>query len=107
MSLSVYLSKMQITEIYHKNITHNLAPMAKELGVYQMLWRPEEIGITKAKQLIDVLKGALYTLLSEPERFKKFNPANGWGDYDGFVIFVSEYLAACIADPDATVEAER
>ena len=30
------------------NITHNLNKMASELGVYEHLWRPDEIGVTKA-----------------------------------------------------------
>ena len=33
---------------YSANITHNLGKMAEEAGIYKHLWRPEEIGITKA-----------------------------------------------------------
>jgi len=46
-------------------------------------------------------------LISDPERFRKFDAPNGWGRYDHLVEFVKEYLAACEANPDADVEADR
>jgi hypothetical protein len=74
--------------VYHANITHNLNKMAGEAGFYQALWRPEELNITKASQLIDPLRSGLEILLSTPEKFKVFNPKSGWGDYQGLVQFV-------------------
>jgi hypothetical protein len=93
--------------VYSGNITHNLGKMAKDAGIYQALWRPEEIHITKAKQLIGPLEDGLSLLLSDPERFKQFNPENGWGSYDILVEFVHEYLDACKRYPDAEVKAWR
>lgn len=94
-------------EVYSANITHNLGGMAREAGIYQHLWRPEEIGVTKAKQLIEPLAQGLTLLKSDPERFKKHNPPNGWGSYDRFIPWIEEYLAACIMNPDADVEVSR
>ena len=107
MSLDVYLSAMRRVDIYENNITHNLSKMAEEAGLYMYLWRPEEIGITKAKQLIEPLKNGLALLRSDPERFKKFNPSNNWGCYDGLVDFVSYYLKACEENPNAKVSVSR
>lgn len=107
MSLDVYLEETQKVDIYQDNITHNLSPMAKEAGIYYHLWRPEEIGITKAAQLIDPLKDGLALLRSDEDRFKKLNPPNKWGTYDGLVRFVRDYLVACINNPDADVRACR
>lgn len=42
-----------------------------------------------------------------PDKFKKLNPANGWGDYDGLLAFVAAYLEACMEHPDATVRVSR
>ena len=92
---------------YSDNITHNLTTMADAAGLYKYLWRPEEIGITTAQQLIDPLKVGLSLLKSDPQKFKKLNPQNGWGDYEGLVDFVEKYLAACIENPTATVEVSR
>jgi hypothetical protein len=94
-------------DLYNANITHNLNRMASEAGVYNHLWKPDEIGVTKASQLVEPLTSGLRLLKSDPERFQKFNPLNGWGDYDGLVGFVSKYLRACQEYPEATVRVSR
>lgn len=103
MSLDVTLSKVMPSTIYTANITHNLTQMAEAAGLYSCLWRPDEIGITKANQLIEPLQAGLSLLKSEPERFKAFNPANGWGSYDYLVRFVEDYLKNCIDNQDSDV----
>lgn len=94
-------------EVYHANITHNLNIMANHAGLYTYLWRPDEIGITKASELIDPLKVGLEELKSKPDVYKQYNPSNGWGNYEGLVRFVENYLAACIENQDATVTVSR
>lgn len=94
-------------QLYNSNITHNLGAMAKEAGIYEACWRPEEIGITKAKQLIEPLRAGLALMVSDPPRFKKHDAKNGWGLYKHFVPWVRAYLAACEQHPDANVRASR
>ncbi len=107
MSLDVYLTAVRPTEVYSRNITHNLGKMAAEAGIYEALWRPEEINVATAEQLVPLLEAGLETLRADPERFKKFNPENGWGDYEGLVNFVEAYLQACKENPDAEVNVSR
>lgn len=110
MSLDVYLSVMvdcNEVELYHSNITHNLNKMAKEAGIYFQLWRPDEIGITTAKELIEPLKEGLKKLKRAPAKYKKYNSSNGWGMYENFVPFVEKYLEQCEKFPSATVKASR
>jgi len=107
MSLDVYLHAVRTTNVYDANITHNLGAMAKSAGIYQHLWRPDELGIRTADQLVEPLEAGLALLKTEPERFKGFNPPNGWGDYEGFVAWVEKYLTACRENPDATVSVSR
>ena len=109
MSLDVTLKQevTQVREVYSRNITHNLVAMAREAGLYMQLWRPDEIRITKAHQLIDPLRNGLELLRSDPDRFQKFNAANGWGSYEYLVRFVADYLAACVRSPNADVEVSR
>lgn len=107
MSLDVYLTVVKPTEVYSANITHNLGEMAQEAGIYQHLWRPEELNITKASQLIEPLRAGLALMKSDPERFEAFNATNGWGLYKNFVTWIERYLAACEANPDASVEISR
>ncbi len=106
MSLDVYL-EVEGQTIYEANITHNLNRMAEAAGCYRELWRPDEIGIETASQLIDPLKAGLMALVSDPVRFEALNPENGWGSYDGLVQFVTAYLKACIQHPGATVRVCR
>lgn len=97
----------ETTEVYHANITHNLGKMAKEAGIYECLWRPEEVGITKASQLIEPLSSGFILLQAFPERFTPLNPENGWGSYEGLVKFVLNYAVACRKYPDADVSVWR
>ena len=107
MSLDVHLTEWRETTVYQNNITHNLNKMAEEAGIYMHLWHPEEIGITKAFQLIEPLSEGLKLLLSDPERFKKFNPSNNWGSYEGLIKFVVGYLAACNENQNASIDVCR
>lgn len=93
--------------VFSANITHNLNEMAKEVGIYKELWRPEELGFTKAGELIDRLDIGLFLLRNEPERYKAFNPDNGWGDYEELVEFVENYLVACRRYPEAEIRVSR
>lgn len=93
--------------VYHTNITHNLGTMASIAGIYEVLWKPEEIGIDKAEQLIPILKIGLEQLKRNPEEYKKYNPSNGWGNYEGFCIFIENYIIACETYPEATIEISR
>lgn len=92
---------------YHDNITHNLNTMADNAGIYEHLWRPDKINITKAGELIEPLRQGLHELKSRPEHFKQFNPDNGWGTYEGLIEFVDNYLNACYEYPEADVEVDR
>jgi hypothetical protein len=111
MSLSVYLKDPTATYetegLYYANITHNLGEMADKAGIYKALWRPEEIGKTKASEIVELLEKGLADLKARPEHFEKFNSPNGWGMYEHFVPFVEEYLGACKKYPDAVIEVSR
>lgn len=94
-------------EVYHANVTHNLNRMASEAGIYAYVWRPDENGIEKAHQLIEPLRKGIALLESDPERFKRLNPSNGWGSYLDFVPWLKRYLAACEQNPEASVSVSR
>ena len=105
MSLDITLKKMCYSEIYSSNITHNMVPMANAVGIYGPLWRPHACEIKQASQLIKPLTEAIALLKEDPEKYKKYNPENGWGSYDSFLKFLINLLDACIDDPTADVEA--
>lgn len=93
--------------VYDANITHNLGKMADEAGIYECLWRPDEIGITTAAELIEPLRAGLHKLVERPSHFEQFDSPNGWGLYIHFVPFVSRYFEACVNNPSALVRVSR
>lgn len=107
MSLDVTLTAVRPTEVFSCNITHNLNRMAEAAGIYEALWRPEELNIKTAIELIAPLSEGLEKLKADPEKFKQFNASNGWGNYENLVKFVEEYLEACKQNPDAEVSTWR
>ena len=107
MSLDVTLKKVMPTEVYSSNITHNLNKMAEAAGIYEVLWRPEDLDLKYASELIPLIEEGLAKLKADPEYYKKFDSPNGWGKYEDFVPFVEEYLAACKENPDAEVSVSR
>lgn len=100
-------------EYFHINITHNLTEMADQCEVtgscdynlnkensfitlYDLLWHPKDnlnIEVPTLDYFNDVV--ACYRkLLENPDFFKQYNPANGWGSYEGLVKKTKEFIAA-------------
>lgn len=88
---------------YSDNITHNVRVIAKQAGLYEALWHPEQINIKTANELIKPLTEGLNYLLSNKDNLEKLNPTVGWGSYDQLCDFVYRYLKACHAYPAAVV----
>jgi hypothetical protein len=111
MSLDITLhdptATYETAPLFDANITHNLGRMADEAGLYTVLWRPAENGITTAAQMIGPLRAGLSRLEAEPDHFSTFNASNGWGLYEHFVPFVRRVLGACVEYPNARVEVSR
>jgi hypothetical protein len=114
MSLDVDLMVTQPCSVYSENITHNLNKMAMQvhlsngMTLYDVLWRPDEqVGLKFARDISELLDEGWNILLSDPEKFKMFNPENGWGSYDGLCNFVYKYRNACWDTPDAELRVSR
>jgi len=96
-----------IVDLYEANITHNLGKMAGKAGIYKHLWRPEELGITKAGDLIESLEKGLADMKARPKYYKQFNAANGRGLYKDFVPWIERYLEAAKQYPNADINISR
>jgi hypothetical protein len=93
--------------VYEANITHNLGEMADAAGIYQCMWRPEEINIKKAKDMIEILEKGYEDLINNAMKYHKYSPKNGWGSYEGLCNFVLKLIEACIKYPDSNVRVWR
>ena len=113
MSLDVDLMVTKPVSVFTQNITHNLGKMADNvvlsngMTLYEVLWRPEEKGLYFARDISELLDEAWNILMSEPKTFEKFNPENGWGNYEGLMNFVYRYRNACWDNPDAELSVSR
>ena len=84
-----------------KSPTYNLEPMfALALGgnIREVLH-----GI-KAADAVPLLEKATKAMKRTPAKFKKLNPENGWGTYEGAVNSLCWLLEVCKEHPLATVE---
>lgn len=115
MSLDFYLEmkvdtgseEPYVVSLFSGNVTHNLNEMAKEAGIYKILWRPDENGYVVAGDIIEKLRLGVASLEYNPEYYKGFNPENGWGDYYGFLKFAKDVLEACRKHPKANISIWR
>jgi hypothetical protein len=120
MSLDVYLYRNKQSDntdadslekseepLYWANITHNLGAMAKAAGIYQALWRPEEINATQAKDIVDIVKDGLIDMALNPSVYEKYDSPNGWGLYKHFLPWVSKYYEALRDNPEAYIYVSR
>lgn len=107
MSLDFYLYDRVPVNVFDINITHNLAEMADKAGIYKALWRAEKNKYKNAKQLISPIKKAIKELESNPDKYKNYNPKNGWGSYETLLKSLKKILEACIKHPKAKIETWR
>lgn len=115
MSLDVHLEMIVDTggsmpttfPLFWANITHNLGEMAEAAGIYKHLWRPEELGIKTAGELVEPLTVGVELMKHEPDKFRKLEPSNKWGTYADFVPWIERYAQACKEHPKATIRISR
>ncbi len=100
MSLDITLLENKPCEVWSANITHNVVPIAKALGVYGLLWGDTH---TVASDMIPSLELCLQQLDKREKDLELLNPSNGWGDVKSFRKFVHTLLDACRIHPGATV----
>ena len=94
-------------EIDSHNVTHNLASMAEEAGVYLALWRPEELAETPRLRDIEMaVREGLERLNADPKHFEKMKK-NGWGSRENLVKVCEWVLEYADLYPLAMVEACR
>lgn len=93
--------------VFSGNLTHNLTRMASECGLYEAIWRPEEIGAVCARDIVNLLDDGIGKLKGDPDRYKAMNPPNGWGCYDVLLDFAVQYLKACQDHPYAAISVCR
>ena len=108
MSLDIYIANPQSgAENFEWNITHNLGRMADELGIWHVLWHPENLGIDVAGDMIQHLEPAYTKLTVFGEYYDQFAPANGWGNRQNLFELVDALLRYARRYPECHVTVSR
>ena len=72
MSLDIHLTAVRTVNVFELNIPHCYKPIATKARIDQCIWRPFELGINKAAQLIQPLEIGLRLLELAPAQFETF-----------------------------------
>lgn len=105
------------------NITHEMGEMAQHIPVYykftdneeyendlyHLVWRPEEVGFgcNNTDIVAQALQSGISYMVAHRDELLQYNPSNGWGDYDSFLIWLIKYWKACLDNPDCKIEVDR
>jgi len=84
-------------QVFDRSIMIESKTVASLAEIYDPIFCPEKLNISKASQLINPLTIALFKIKSDPDYYKPFYA------YEDFLSFLEEYLKACIKYPDANI----
>ena len=104
MSLDISLRATIETTVVDKNITHNLAQMWREAGVYDALYNSEGC---IAGDLLPTLERGLRDMIANPSRFKHLSADNGWGTYEQAVPWLSELVREFKKYPEGIISISK
>lgn len=90
-------------EVYEDNYTHNVSPMWRLAGVYDILYKSQH---DTAGSCIETLQKGLAHMRDPVNReaYEALNPSNGWGSFMGAREFLEKFTNACIKHPKCIVE---
>ena len=82
------------------NYTYNVAPMyQKAMGK-----TISDFNNMKCKDAISILEKGVKEMEENPDVYKKMNPENGWGDYEGSLDYLKNFLKECRQNPECIIE---
>jgi len=104
-SLDFYLQYIdedtfETSEIYSRNITHNLTGMWNKAGIYDSLYNSHRM---RPKEIIGLLRSGLAHMEDNPAEYRLLEPENGWGSYENALEFLRDVIAICSRYPNATI----
>jgi hypothetical protein len=78
------------------NLTFNLSKMMTAANVH-----PDILKGKTGKEIIPILRKAWSELIKDPDKFKRYNPPNGWGSYEGLLTWLKETVETAEEHLDA------
>ncbi len=77
-------------------------------NVYGMYFKAMGQGLNKFNDVkcadaIPLLQKGVRAMQDDPKEYRKLNPENGWGDYDGALRYLQNLLDECVRNPLCTI----
>jgi hypothetical protein len=104
MSLDISITIKKEVEVFDGNATHNLIKMWEKAGIYDDLYNS---GGKKSKEILPNLLKGLSKMLKNAKGYKKLNPKNGWGNYEGAILFLKDVISACEKNPNGKINISK
>lgn len=92
--------------VFNRSLTHNMLEMATHAGLYDAVWRPDNISATIALHLIEPLTMGLIELTVNKKIHETYTHPKG-GNIDMITKHVAMYLRACRENPTAKIVISR
>lgn len=90
--------------LHSQNCTHNVTDMWRKAGVYDALYNSDG---TIAKQWLPTLWDGAQDMATKRDEYVKLNPMNQWGDFDGALRFLRQWIRVCEEMPLAIIEVSK
>ena len=102
MSLDISVRAKREVEIYESNVTYNLADIYYKCidGGFKTLKN------MTCKEALPIITKAIINMLENEEEYKKLEPSNGWGTYEGLLQKLRYLRLCCEHNPDGIIEVE-
>jgi hypothetical protein len=102
MSLDISITAKREIEIYEANVTYNLADMYYKCIDTEKGYK--KLDGMNCKDALPILNGAILDMLSNADEYRKLNPKNGWGSYEGLLKQMQEMRSCCESNPDGIIQ---
>lgn len=100
MSLDIHVIAKREVDIFDSNITYNLATIYYKCidgGFYAL-------NKMNCKKALPILNKAIDNMLENEKEYRKLEPSNGWGTYNGLLKELRELRTCCEDNPDGIIE---
>ncbi len=98
-SLIVRTGPDQGVEVFDRNYTSNVGPMWRHALGKSL----RDFDGAPASEAAGPLAAAAGRMAANPTEYEQWEPANGWGDFEGAQQFLADIAAACGAHPLCTL----
>lgn len=104
MSLDISITAKKEVEIFETNITYNLSDMYykaidKDKGL-------RKLNNMSCKEALPIINDGIADMLNNADEYRKLNPTNGWGTYEGLLARLQEMRNCCESNPDGIIRVE-